>query len=284
VDGRSITPRPPALYVALHKPAGFDTTRADPHAAHTVMELVLPGLEAKFGRGHPSVEGLHPVGRLDRDSEGLLLLTNDGAFTQALTHPRHGVTKTYLAEVGGRPTPADLEQLRTGVVIDGRKTRPARVRLLPGAAGPGGSRLELELREGRKRQVRRMLEAVGHPVRRLVRTAVGPVGLGSLKRGQYRMLTPAEVHALLEEAARGETAHETPATENGPSKPEPRAVPARKTAAMRATTRENEPKSGSARDRSAATHSQPRTGRPRKHAANCATAAPRQPGRAPAQE
>src|SRR5207245_2868741 len=131
VDGRPITPRPPALYVALHKPAGFDTTRADPHAPHTVMELVLPALEAKFGRGHPSVEGLHPVGRLDRDSEGLLLLTNDGAFTQALTHPRHGVTKTYLAEVSGQPAAAALERLRGGMEIEGRTTRPARVRSLP---------------------------------------------------------------------------------------------------------------------------------------------------------
>src|SRR5438045_4069001 len=93
VDGRPVATRPPALYLALHKPAGFDTTRGDPHATHTVMELVLPGLEARFGRGHPSVEGLHPVGRLDRDSEGLLLLTNDGPFTQALTHPRHGCRK-----------------------------------------------------------------------------------------------------------------------------------------------------------------------------------------------
>src|SRR5260370_38536549 len=118
VDGRPITSRPPALYLALLKPAGFDTTRADPHASHTVMELILPGLEAKFGRGHPSVEGVHPVGRLDRDSEGLLFLTNDGVFTQALTHPRHGVPKTYLAEVSGHPTRAEMEHLRSGVMIE----------------------------------------------------------------------------------------------------------------------------------------------------------------------
>jgi 23S rRNA pseudouridine2605 synthase len=210
VDGRPITPRPAALYLALHKPAGFDSTRGDPHAAHTVMELVLPGLEAKFGRGHPSVGGLHPVGRLDRDSEGLLLLTNDGAFTHALTHPSHGVPKTYVAEVSGQPTAAELEQLRNGVVIEGRTTRPARVRLLSGPAGRNGRRVELELREGRKRQVRLMLAAVGHPARRLVRTAVGPVALGSLKPGQYRMLTPAEVRALLDAAAREEPANQAP--------------------------------------------------------------------------
>jgi 23S rRNA pseudouridine2605 synthase len=174
------------------------------------MELILPALEAKFGRGHPSVEGLHPVGRLDRDSEGLLLLTNDGAFTQALTHPRHGVSKTYLAEVSGQPTPAELERLRNGVVIEGRNTRPARARLLPGPAGRYGSRIELELREGRKRQVRLMLAAIGHPARRLIRTAVGPIALGSLKPGQYRMLSPAEVLALLDAAASGQQPHVGP--------------------------------------------------------------------------
>jgi 23S rRNA pseudouridine2605 synthase len=197
VDGRPIETRPPTLYLALHKPPGFDTTRSDPHAAHTVMELVLPGLEAKYGRGHPSVEGLHPVGRLDRESEGLLLLTNDGAFTHALTHPRHGVNKTYLAEVSGQPSPQALEQLRNGVVLEGRATAPAEARLASGAAGRGGSRVELTLREGRKRQVRLMLAAVGYPVRRLRRTAIGPVTLGGLKPGQYRELTAAEVIGLM---------------------------------------------------------------------------------------
>jgi 23S rRNA pseudouridine2605 synthase len=200
VDGRPITARPPLLYLALHKPPGFDTTRADPHARHTVMELVLPGLESKYGRGHPSVEGLHPVGRLDRDSEGLLLLTNDGAFTHALTHPRYGVTKTYVAEVAGRPTPAELEQLRSGVMVEGRLTAPAEARWLPAPTGRRGGQVELQLKEGRKRQVRLMLDAVGHPVRRLVRTAVGPLTLGSLKPGQYRFLTEDEVQSLLNAA------------------------------------------------------------------------------------
>jgi 23S rRNA pseudouridine2605 synthase len=201
VDGRPVTARPPALYLALHKPPGYDSTRSDPHAAHTVMELVRPPLEARYGRGHPSVEGLHPVGRLDRDSEGLLLLTNDGGFTHALTHPRHGVTKTYVAEVPGQVKPGELEQLRQGVMIEGRRTAPAEVRLLPGTERAEGSRVELVLREGRKRQVRRMLSAVGHRVRRLTRTAVGPISLGSLKPGQHRALTPGEVVALLAAAA-----------------------------------------------------------------------------------
>jgi 23S rRNA pseudouridine2605 synthase len=201
VDGRPVSVRPPALYVALHKPAGFVTTRADPHAAHTVMELVLPSLEARLGRGNPSVEGLHPVGRLDRESEGLLLLTNDGAFTHALTHPRHQVAKRYLAEVAGRPTAAELEQLRAGVIIDGRRTAPAEARLVSGPAARDGARIELVLREGRKRQVRLMLAAVGHPVRSLLRTAIGPVSLGSLKLGQFRLLSPGEVLSLLEAAS-----------------------------------------------------------------------------------
>jgi 23S rRNA pseudouridine2605 synthase len=209
VDGRPITPRPPLLYLALHKPAGYDSTRSDPHAAHTVMELVLPSLEGRYGRGHPSVEGLHPVGRLDRESEGLLLLTNDGSFTHALTHPRYEVTKTYLAEVAGQPAPETLEQLRQGVLIEGRRTAPAEVRLVPRPDRTDGGRIELVLREGRKRQVRRMLSAVGHPVRRLTRTAVGPVTLGSLKLGQYRMLTTAEVDAL-----RAAGAPETPGTKS----------------------------------------------------------------------
>jgi pseudouridine synthase len=165
------------------------------------MELILPSLEARFGRGHPSVEGLHPVGRLDQDSEGLLLLTNDGAFTHALTHPHHGVTKTYLAEVSGHPTPSTLEKLRTGIEIEGRKTAPAEVLLVTAGGTRERSRVELTLREGRKRQLRKMLSVVGHPIHRLIRTAIGPVSLGQLKPGQFRFLTPGEVRALTLAAA-----------------------------------------------------------------------------------
>jgi 23S rRNA pseudouridine2605 synthase len=217
VDGRAITARPPALYLALNKPAGYDTTRGDPHAPHTVMELVLPSLESRLGRGHPSVEGLHPVGRLDRETEGLLLLTNDGSFTHALTHPRHGVTKTYQAEVAGRPSAAELARLRAGIEIERKVTAPAEVRLLPGTAQREGSRVEIVIHEGRKRQVRQMLAAVGHPVRHLLRSAIGPVTLGPLKSGQFRMLTPAEVKALREAAERGpEHAEARPASQPPP--------------------------------------------------------------------
>lgn len=203
VDGREIRTEVPRVYLLLHKPRGFVTTRADPHAPHTVMELVLPGLEARFGRGHPAVEGLHPVGRLDADTEGLLLMTNDGAFTHALTHPRHQVPKSYVAEVEGWPNREALARLRQGIPLDGRLTAPAEVRVLPPRQGDRGARVELTLHEGRKRQVRRMLAAVGHPVRRLCRTRVGNVTLGRLKAGGWRFLTDAEVAALIG-LARGE--------------------------------------------------------------------------------
>jgi 23S rRNA pseudouridine2605 synthase len=190
VDGAIVNLDPNVRYYALHKPAGVVTTMRDPQG-RTDIRGFLP-------EDGPRV---FPVGRLDRDSEGLLLLTNDGGFTHALTHPRHGVTKTYVAEVPGQVKPGELEQLRQGVMIEGRRTAPAEVRLLPGTERAEGSRVELVLREGRKRQVRRMLSAVGHRVRRLTRTAVGPISLGSLKPGQHRELTPGEVVALLAAAA-----------------------------------------------------------------------------------
>jgi 23S rRNA pseudouridine2605 synthase len=174
------------------------TTRADPHAPHTVMELVLPGLEARLGRGHPAVEGIHPVGRLDADTEGLLLMTNDGAFTHALTHPRHQVPKTYVAEVEGWPDRQALARLREGIVLDGRPTAKAEARLLPVRQGDRHARLEITLHEGRKRQVRRMLAAVGHGVRHLCRTRVGGLSLGRLKPGGWRFLTGAEVAELID--------------------------------------------------------------------------------------
>jgi 23S rRNA pseudouridine2605 synthase len=135
-----------------------------------------------------------PVGRLDYDTEGLLLLTNDGDLAQRLTHPSHGVEKTYLAEVEGVPTPATLRRLREGVELDDGPTAPARANLVQ--AGDETSALELVIHEGRNRQVRRMCEAVGHPVRRLVRTNIGPLRDPQLAPGRFRALTPAEVRAL----------------------------------------------------------------------------------------
>jgi 23S rRNA pseudouridine2605 synthase len=209
VRGRSIPMAVEKIYVLLNKPAGYVTTREDPHAEHIVMDLVRPPLEAKLGRGNPAVEGLHPVGRLDTQTEGLLILTNDGEFTQLLTHPRHGVPKVYQAEVRGVPEREDIEKLRAGVPLFGRRTLPARVRVRRVDRTRGLASVEVELREGRNQQVRRMLQAVGFPVTRLRRVAIGPVTLGRLRLSRWRFLTEAEVD-LLRGAARGAIAEVAP--------------------------------------------------------------------------
>jgi 23S rRNA pseudouridine2605 synthase len=139
-----------------------------------------------------------PVGRLDYDSEGLLILTNDGELTHRLTHPRFGVEKSYLVEVEGSPSPATIRRLREGVDLDDGRTAPARVRRVQSRHSAAGatSALEVTIHEGRNRQVRRMCEAVGHPVRRLVRTRIGPVRDGRLPPSAWRELTPREVRGL----------------------------------------------------------------------------------------
>ena len=187
VDGRRIAREVRSRYVLLYKPRGYVTTRSDPHRRKTVLDLV------------PDVrEYVYPVGRLDYDSEGLLLLTNDGALAALLTHPRHGVVRVYEATVRGVPSGARLRRLAAGVEIDGHPTGPAEVRMLRGGA-PGRTdeaRVRIVIREGRNRQVRRMFDAIGHPVRRLRRTRLGPISLGGLRPGAARDLTPAEVSAL----------------------------------------------------------------------------------------
>lgn len=182
VDGRPLPAAPERVTIALHKPSGYVTTTRDERGRRTVMELV------------PAVPGLHPVGRLDYATEGLLLLTNDGALTLAITHPRHQVEKTYLATVEGVPDEADLRALRTGIELADGRTAPARVELERRVAG--GAVVRITLHEGRNRQVRRMFEAIGHPVRRLVRVAIGPIRLGDLKPGHWRPLSPDEVEWL----------------------------------------------------------------------------------------
>jgi 23S rRNA pseudouridine2605 synthase len=201
VEGQGIARAVPFIYVLLHKPKGYVTTRKDPHATNTVMDLIIPPLEAKLGKRNPSVAGLHPVGRLDAQSEGLLILTNDGAFTQTLTHPSHQVSKLYQAEVRGIPDQAAIEKMRTGVPLFGQRTLPARVRVVKVDRSRNTARVEVEIREGRNQQVRRMLQAVGVPVDRLVRTAIGPVSLSRLRPGQWRFLTDAEVALLQKRAA-----------------------------------------------------------------------------------
>ncbi|MEW6279351.1 MAG: pseudouridine synthase [Candidatus Eremiobacterota bacterium] len=187
VDGRPVTrPDDRSVVLALHKPAGYVTTARDPQGRPTVMDLLPEGL--------PRV---YPVGRLDRDSEGLLLFTNDGDLAHALMHPSHGVTKLYRVRVRGAPEPSALQRLEKGVELEEGRTGPARVKW-----GRGGW-LEIELAEGKKRQVRRMLEAVGHPVDRLVRVRVGPVLLGRLRPGESRRLTASEVVRLRRAAGLG---------------------------------------------------------------------------------
>jgi 23S rRNA pseudouridine2605 synthase len=183
VDGALVAADPGLVHYLLHKPAGVVTTASDPQGRPTVVELV------------PASPRVFPVGRLDVDTEGLILLTNDGELTNRITHPSHGVEKEYLAEVEGRPSRGALRQLREGVELDDGPTAPAKASL----AAPNAIRLVIH--EGRNRQVRRMCEAIGHPVRRLVRTRIGPITDTTLKAGEWRALTPDEVAALARAAA-----------------------------------------------------------------------------------
>jgi pseudouridine synthase len=183
VDGLEVNLDPNVKYYAFHKPAGVVTTMRDPQGRPDI-------------RGFVPEEGprIFPVGRLDRDSEGLLLLTNDGDLANALTHPRFGVEKEYLAEVEGVPTPKHVGQLRRGVELEDGHARAKSARL----AGRSGARgaVRLVMTEGRKREVRRLLAAIGLPVTRLVRVRVGAVRLGGLAPGELRELTHDEVIAL----------------------------------------------------------------------------------------
>ena len=185
VDGLRVPVRPGLVTYLLNKPRGVVTTASDPQGRPTVVDLV------------PAEPRIFPVGRLDTDTEGLLLLTNDGDLAHRLTHPSFGVEKEYLAEVDGSPTPAQLRRLREGIELEDGMTAPAKASL----SAPGAVRLVIH--EGRNRQVRRMCEAVGHPVRRLVRTRIGPLADRRLPPGEWRPLTPAEVRALEAEAAKG---------------------------------------------------------------------------------
>jgi 23S rRNA pseudouridine2605 synthase len=183
VDGRRIKAAERLRYILLNKPAGFVTTRSDPQRRRTVIEL-LGGVR----------EYVYPVGRLDYDTEGLLLLTNDGDLAAALTHPRHGVERTYEARVAGMPDQDAIDRLRKGIPLDGKRTLPADVVLLNRSGREG--LLLITIREGRNRQVRRMCEAVGHPVDKLKRVKIGPLSDRMLRRGEWRDLTPAEVKSL----------------------------------------------------------------------------------------
>jgi 23S rRNA pseudouridine2605 synthase len=182
VDGSKVNVNPELRTFALHKPRGVTTTMRDPHAERDLSGFLPIGVH------------VFPVGRLDRDTEGLLLLTNDGSLAHRLTHPRYAIEKEYLAEVNRPPSSRQLARLRRGVELDDGTARAVDARSAGGAAGRGGVRLVMI--EGRKREVRRMLDAVELPVRRLVRVRVGPIRLGTLRPGDVRELEPEDVRAL----------------------------------------------------------------------------------------
>ena len=227
VDGRRVKSAERHRYILLNKPAGFVTTRSDPQRRGTVIDL-LGGVR----------EYVYPVGRLDYDTEGLILLTNDGELAARLTHPRHGVPRTYEARVSGIPDEDAMQRLRDGIPLDGRRTMTADVLLLnrgprrsAGGREPEGLLL-ITIREGRNRQVRRMCEAVGHPVRKLKRTKFGPISDRYLAPGQWRELSTTEVHTLqtLADEPPVQTRSPRRATarpaQAGPASPPPRRTPA----------------------------------------------------------
>ncbi|MEN9207602.1 MAG: pseudouridine synthase [Gloeomargarita sp. GMQP_bins_120] len=180
VQGRPLPPAPRRYYYLLHKPLGVVSTCYDPQGRRTVRDFLPPGLPP-----------LYPVGRLDVDTTGALLLTNDGELTLALTHPRHPVWKVYWVWVAGHPSARVLERWRQGVELDGRPTLPAQVRVL--RTFPQQTLLEVRLREGRNRQIRRVAAQLGYPVVRLHRQAIGAIDLGNLPVGKIRPLTEPEL-------------------------------------------------------------------------------------------
>ena len=186
VDGVPLPVAPDLVHYLINKPAGVVTTSRDPQGRPTVVELV------------PETPRVFPVGRLDADTTGLLMLTNDGDFTHRVTHPRYGVTKTYEALVDGQPAPGTIRALTEGVELDDGPAAAVRARLID--SRHGSAHLEIVMGEGRNREVRRMCEAVGHPVVRLHRSAIGPLRDRSLQEGAWRHLDIAEVRSVLTDA------------------------------------------------------------------------------------
>ncbi len=180
VDNEEIKPVGKKVYIALNKPVGFVTTVSDQFDRPTVMDLVCDEIHTR----------VFPVGRLDYDTEGLLLLTNDGDLTYKLTHPKHVIYKTYLAHLNEVPNPKEVERLKKGVVVDGRKTRPAKLNWVKDNV------IEISISEGRNRQVRKMFEAIGYTVVNLQRVAVGNLTLGNIPIGRWRHLSTAEIKYL----------------------------------------------------------------------------------------
>lgn len=192
VDGRPLFTRDesataaPMIYIALNKPRGVISSLEDEmEADRTTVRDLIPIDEAQH---------IYPVGRLDKPSEGLILMTNDGALAHRLTHPRYGHEKIYDVTLEGQISDVALDQWRRGVMLDGRITAPAPIEIID--RRPDSTRLRIVLREGRKRQIRRIAAALGHPVRRLIRERIGPLALGDLQPGQWRYLTDYEVSRL----------------------------------------------------------------------------------------
>ena len=180
VNGELIRPVTKKVYIAMNKPVGYVTTVSDEFGRPTVMNLVEDEI---FTR-------VYPVGRLDFDTEGLLIMTNDGDLTYKLTHPKHVIFKTYVAVLNEVPQPKDIERLKKGVMVDGRKTQPAKLNWLKDNV------IEISISEGRNRQVRKMFEAVGYEVISLQRISVGNINLGNIPLGRWRHLVPAEISYL----------------------------------------------------------------------------------------
>ncbi|CAN5631348.1 pseudouridine synthase [soil metagenome] len=189
VDGRRLKPPKGRRYILLYKPRGYMTTRSDPQRRPTVIDLLTKGGVRDY---------VYPVGRLDYDSEGLLLLTSDGDLAAKLTHPRHGVEREYHVRVRGVPEERQLERLARGIVLEGRRTAPAEIQLhktLEAESGPQAV-LAVIIREGRNRQVRDMCDAIGHPVVRLRRVRIGPITDAHIRPGEFRDLDAREIKAL----------------------------------------------------------------------------------------
>jgi pseudouridine synthase len=189
LDGRRVRISSTRRYILMYKPRGYITSRSDPEQRPTVIDLLAKGGVRDY---------VYPVGRLDYESEGLLILTSDGELAEQLMHPSHGVAREYHARVRGVPDRHTLDRLSKGIMLDGRKTAPAEVAILKTIEGAGGedAMLSIAIHEGRNRQVRRMCEAVGHPVVRLRRVRIGPIRDEHIRPGEFRDLSPREISAL----------------------------------------------------------------------------------------
>jgi len=199
VDGVRVKVDAKPIYIALYKPRGYVTTKSDPHVPfeRTVFSL-LP----------PEYRKLHYVGRLDKDSEGLLLLTNDGHLTHLVTHPHHELEKRYVVTVEGSIEPSHIKQLKDGILLDDGKKHKAKVRIL--SSGKHTTTMLVCIREGRKRQIRVMMGKVGLRVKRLIRVSIGPIKLGGLRQGEFRHLSEDEVEALYKAAGKSLVQNEKP--------------------------------------------------------------------------